>query len=463
MSAARARRTTPQGPAFASGVMRQGAAGAVAAFISFLLLEPRRAAAEQFQFESRLDVVLPGLAFGALVTAFLSVAEEIGSGSPLRLLFRGILGAIGGALLGMCGFWLAGVFFARFPAAPEAFGLHILARMLGWGLFGAAVGVGPGLLTRSDRRMAQGITGGAIGGALGGALFDYLAFTTGEGTFSRFVGYTSLGLAVGLSTAYAEVTGRLAWVTFLTGPQEGRTVLLHRETSVLGRDELVDVPLFGDLSVQRRHALIVLEPQPIIEIASPIAALAVEGLPVRDAVLSDGTVIQIGRHRLRFHHREPHTLPPRDLDLLAAGIIPAMAPPPEETVMTPPAPTSDPVRNAAAYRPGSPITLRLATGPLAGRTVTLTRGVTLGRETDNDLTILDPKVSRHHARIEPLDGAWVLSDLGSTNGTRLNGLRIVRAGLVPGDFIYVGDTVISVEEYRRTAPPTTPETIQATA
>jgi hypothetical protein len=58
----------------------------------------------------------------------------------------------------------------------------------------------------------------------------------------------------------------------------------------------------------------------------------------------------------------------------------------------------------------------------------------IGREFDCDFTVADLSVSRRHARLCHESGAWLLSDLGSTNGTRLNGWRVtnnpvpVRAG-----------------------------------
>ena len=51
-------------------------------------------------------------------------------------------------------------------------------------------------------------------------------------------------------------------------------------------------------------------------------------------------------------------------------------------------------------------------------------GVTLGRSRQCDVVLNDPNVSRQHAEIRPRGGSWVLTDLGSTNGSCLNGRRI---------------------------------------
>jgi FHA domain len=68
--------------------------------------------------------------------------------------------------------------------------------------------------------------------------------------------------------------------------------------------------------------------------------------------------------------------------------------------------------------------------------------VTIGRSADNDLAIqADEFASSHHARVEPRrDGVWI-EDVGSTNGTFVNGAKLSRPRrLDPGDIIRVGET-----------------------
>ena len=72
-------------------------------------------------------------------------------------------------------------------------------------------------------------------------------------------------------------------------------------------------------------------------------------------------------------------------------------------------------------------------------------GLTIGRSADNDLVIADSRVSRHHARISGRRGTLVYGDLGSTNGSRVNGVQVGELVLGAGDRIEVGDTVIIVE------------------
>jgi hypothetical protein len=80
------------------------------------------------------------------------------------------------------------------------------------------------------------------------------------------------------------------------------------------------------------------------------------------------------------------------------------------------------------------------------RLVVGSRGATIGRSRDCDIVIDDANVSRRHAEVRPRSGAWVLTDLGSTNGSRLNG-RTIRAPEVirRGDEIEIGATIITFE------------------
>ena len=71
--------------------------------------------------------------------------------------------------------------------------------------------------------------------------------------------------------------------------------------------------------------------------------------------------------------------------------------------------------------------------------------LTIGRAHDNVLVIDDARVSRHHGQVQARYGALVYTDLGSTNGTRVNGIRVDEIVLGAGDRLLVGDTVLVVE------------------
>jgi hypothetical protein len=71
--------------------------------------------------------------------------------------------------------------------------------------------------------------------------------------------------------------------------------------------------------------------------------------------------------------------------------------------------------------------------------------VTIGRLPECSITIEDKNVSRHHAEIRPSGDAFVLVDLGSTNGSRVNGVRVDRHQLDDGDRISIGNIDLGFE------------------
>ena len=72
--------------------------------------------------------------------------------------------------------------------------------------------------------------------------------------------------------------------------------------------------------------------------------------------------------------------------------------------------------------------------------------VTVGRQGDCTLPVTDSNASRRHCEIRPAGTAWVVVDLGSTNGTKVNGLRIQgEHPLRDQDIISVGSTHLRFE------------------
>ena len=92
-------------------------------------------------------------------------------------------------------------------------------------------------------------------------------------------------------------------------------------------------------------------------------------------------------------------------------------------------------------------TLTVRTGVDAGATLVLDgRRVTAGRGDGCDLIVRDTTVSREHAAFVLRGDVWWVLDLGSTNGTRVNGLRAAEHPIVPGDRIELGDIVVELVE-----------------
>jgi len=85
--------------------------------------------------------------------------------------------------------------------------------------------------------------------------------------------------------------------------------------------------------------------------------------------------------------------------------------------------------------------LEFILGPMANQTLSLAEEVTtIGSVAGATVVLADPAVSRKHAAIRKVDGNYELADLGSTNGVYVNGHKVPKKTLEPGDIIRVGNT-----------------------
>ena len=139
------------------------------------------------------------------------------------------------------------------------------------------------------------------------------------------------------------------------------------------------------------------------------------------------------------------------------GIQAQLLSPPEEEVEAGPeaAPSAGDFGHTMVYSPDRAARVLDAEGPRAGarallvaddrRSVLSGDHVLLGRSRECEVVIADPNVSRRHAELRQDGGRWVIADLGSTNGVKVNGRRVDRAELDPGDRITLGVTELTFE------------------
>jgi pSer/pThr/pTyr-binding forkhead associated (FHA) protein len=145
----------------------------------------------------------------------------------------------------------------------------------------------------------------------------------------------------------------------------------------------------------------------------------------------------------------PETPPPPVTEPVPSP--PTPTPTPTEPVPPPPAASSVPAATVV-YRPSevdapepsqpAPVARDVVTLTIDGRKHPVESSrVVLGRSRECDIRVVDGNVSRRHCEVvQESPTTWVIVDLGSTNGTELNGRRVTRAPLSGGDRITLGGT-----------------------
>ncbi len=243
----------------------------------------------------------------------------------------------------------------------------------------------------------------------------------------------------------------------LVDPRSGRIFVLQKGVNTVGRQD-TDV-LLSDPSVSRRHATIeVRESDAVVMDTGSTNGTLVAGTRLAEgeqAVISAGQEVRFGSCALIFEMeaaQEPAAAEaPPDAEAPAPeeaveGITPEQEPEGEERLEEPgPAESAD--SEAVSGQAVGILTVR-ETGE---RFTVGSDGASIGRRSGNDIVLSDAYVSGQHAIIAFRDGAFYLSDVGSTNGTLLNGVRLepnVPIELSAGDEIRLGQLtlVFSVEE-----------------
>ena len=291
----------------------------------------------------------------------------------------------------------------------------IFGRLIGWALMGVLLGAGVGLATFSPPNIAKGAIGGLAGGFLGGVTFDAISAFSGGGLTSRLFGLSAIGLMIGLFIGVVQELTKAAWVTVEAGRLRGREFRLEKPVAMMGRAEESDIGLFGDPAVAPRHAIIERKGTEFtLKDLTRDPGTFINGQRIESAPLHQGDLIGVGGYHLRFYLRNAQ---------------PVSSVTPHQVV----------AHQVVAHHDGAPDGACLIDA--AGRRLQLRHGAPtkIGRSLDNDLVLPDQSISRHHASIAMVDGAFRLHDLNSQNGSFVDGKKVSQATLRDGDSIRLGD------------------------
>lgn len=410
-----------------------------------------------------LEALLIPAGLSALIGGFVILTDEWGS-SAKRILIKVGTAVACGAVIGGCLGGLAEYVSAStlrqmieqlFPRSTDgsipiphisplgAIGdviVLVIMGVIGWMVMGFGAGAGIGIAVGSRKRAKTCMLGGLLGGLAGVVIFNIIGQVTGSGMLSRFIGLTVFGAVIGAAVAIAEDKAKRNWVVVLAGPKEGRSFIISKPVTSIGRDELADIPLFGDPGIAKQHVFLHLQGYAVTLESAPGAIVTVNSVQTSDIELKDSDVIIIGNTPLRYHQKSAKRY---------GKFSPSQPPVSYSYPQSPYSPHQNPVQTISMSTPPSAgmLTLNVVAGPYMGHSTQFAPGtVRIGREAGYEINLeMDTRVSRTHAEIGWNGSSWLIRDTGSTNGVYVNGARVTSQALYPGDQIGIGQTVMTVD------------------
>jgi pSer/pThr/pTyr-binding forkhead associated (FHA) protein len=246
--------------------------------------------------------------------------------------------------------------------------------------------------------------------------------------------------------AAGSTGGRLVCLT------DGREYTIGTGPLTLGRDAASDVVVTGH-EVSRHHAEIRSEAEGYVLVDLSANGTFVNGQRIEKThPLARADVIRIGNDEFRFYADAPAApaapLPPPPApaeppNLQPAGAAQRLSDTMHGIPVTPASSTAAPLAS-----------LLFRSGDLKGRRLPIrVPVVNIGRGEYNDIVIADPSVSTMHAKLQRREAIWILTDMGSTNGTFVEGERLSgETALSPGTTLKFGDVSALFEPLDDTVP-----------
>jgi FHA domain len=251
-------------------------------------------------------------------------------------LIGGVLGMLVASALGLVDAMLNAVGTQRFLRVGLCLGLGLMAGavggfvgqlfgslsdylvFVGWIIAGVLIG---GIVAAYDilyatikqedlraplKKLLNGLIGGFVGGFLGGLPYTFLRGSLWFPNSGKAFSLVLLGACIGLLVGLAQVFLKEAWITVEAGFRPGRELLLTKDETLIGRAEGCDLGLFGDSSIDKKHARIILKNRRYyIEDNDSEDGTYLNDHRVKKAtLLSDGDEIRVGSSVLRFGERQ---------------------------------------------------------------------------------------------------------------------------------------------------------------
>lgn len=245
------------------------------------------------------EVIVGGL-IGLSVGLLIGITEGLLTQNLFRFLRAGGIAALLGLIAGAIGLPLGEFLF-------QMLGAGMVGRALGWGLFGALLGLAEGISGGSQ--MWKGVIGGLLGGVLGGIFLEIARRWLENPLLGKATGLVLLGASVGALIALIVVLLSRAWLEVKSGKLHGTEFILDKfikkggPTVILGSDALKSDIAFPDPDVAPQHAMLSGDGAHFRIKDMSMAGTFVDGRRVESTQLADRQTIRMGNTELVYHEK----------------------------------------------------------------------------------------------------------------------------------------------------------------
>jgi FHA domain-containing protein len=247
-----------------------------------------------------LSDAIVGAVIGLSVGLLIGATEGIVTRNPERLLRACLLSGPLGALAGAIGLPLGEFIF-------QVVGAEVPGRAIGWGLFGALVGLAEGVT--GGTQMWKGALGGFVGGVFGGVLLESARIRLNDPLIGKGVGLVLLGASIGAFIALIVVLLSRAWIQVASGKLKGAEFILDKfmhaggPSAIIGSDSLKADIALPDPEIAPQHAMLTGAETYFNLKDMSMKGTYVNNRRVQQTRLSDGTRIRMGSTDLIYHER----------------------------------------------------------------------------------------------------------------------------------------------------------------
>ncbi len=248
-----------------------------------------------------MSAAVVGAMVGLCVGLFIGLTEGALTRNPVAAAKAGLFGGLLGLVAGAIGLPLSEYLF-------QAVGAGVPGRALGWGVFGALIGLAQGITGSSQ--VWKGVLGGFLGGAFGGALLELVRIKFGGDLLTgKAVGLVVLGAAVGAFISLIAVALSRAWLEVTSGKLKGTEFILDKfmakgfPSIAIGSSALKSEIVLPDPDIAPQHAMLTGDGDRFSLQDRSLSGTYINNKKIERVSLANGQRIRMGNTEMVYHEK----------------------------------------------------------------------------------------------------------------------------------------------------------------